>query len=106
MSGLTLQRTSGDIAARVTLGLSMIDSRKAALIRDRFWRERTWPVIAKEHHCSVTTAVKRFKQGMDDLRKAIMLVEGELPEATDCLPDDRPATVRSAQEAVNPIGPC
>lgn len=86
MSGPALQRTSGGIAAHVTLGLSMIDSRKAAIIRDRFWRERTWPVIAKERHCSMTTAVKRFKQGMDDLRKAIMLVEGELPEATDRLP--------------------
>jgi len=26
----------------------------------------------------VTTAVKRFKQGMDDLRRAILLVEGTL----------------------------
>jgi hypothetical protein len=82
MSDLTACRTTSDIAGRVILGLSMIDSRKAAIIRDRFWRERTWPVIAKERHCSVTTAVKRFKQGMDDLRRAIMLVEGRLPEST------------------------
>ena len=58
----------------------MIDSRKAAIIRDRYWRERTWPVIAKERHCSMTTAVKRFKQGMDDLRCAILLIEGKLLE--------------------------
>lgn len=76
MNGLTSQPTSRDIVARVTLGLSMIDSRKAGIIRDRYWRERTWPAIAKERRCSVTTAVKRFKQGMDDLRQAIMLVEG------------------------------
>jgi hypothetical protein len=82
MSDLAAHRTSLDIAGRVTLGLTMIDSRKAGIIRDRFWRERTWPVIAKERHCSVTTAVKRFKQGMDDLRCAIMLVEGKLPEST------------------------
>jgi hypothetical protein len=59
----------------------MIDSRKAAIIRDRYWRERTWPAIARERHCSVTTAVKRFKQGMDDLRRAILLVEGKLGSA-------------------------
>jgi hypothetical protein len=82
MSDLMTQRTNSDIAGRVTLGLTMIDSRKAAIIRDRFWRERTWLVIAKERHCSVTTAVKRFKQGMDDLKRAIMLVEGRLPEST------------------------
>ena len=81
MSDFIARRTSSDIAGRVTLGLTMIDSRKAAIIRDRFWRERTWPVIAKERHCSVTTAVKRFKQGMVDLRRAIMLVEGRLPES-------------------------
>jgi hypothetical protein len=75
-------RTRLDIAERVTLGLTMIDSREAAIIRDRFWRERTWPVIAKERHCSVTTAVKRFKQGMDELRCAILLIEGRLPEST------------------------
>ena len=80
MSELVGQRTGRDIAGRVTLGLTMIDSRKAAIIRDRFWRERTWPVIARERHCSVTTAVKRFKQGMDDLRGAIMLVEGKLSD--------------------------
>jgi len=57
----------------------MIDRGRAAIIRDRFWRERTWPAIAKERHCSVTTAVKRFKQGMDDLSRAILLVEGRLP---------------------------
>ena len=82
MRELVGQRAGGDIAGRVTLGLTMIDSRKAAIIRDRFWRERTWPVIAKERHCSVTTAVKRFKQGMDDLARAIMLVEGSLPQTT------------------------
>jgi hypothetical protein len=80
MSDLTAHRTSSDIAGRVTLGLTMIDSRKAAIIRDRYWRERTWPIIAKERHCSMTTAVKRFKQGMDDLRRAILLIEGRLPE--------------------------
>jgi len=79
VSDFVAHRTSGDIAGRVTLGLTMIDSRKAAIIRDRFWRERTWPVIAKERHCSMTTAVKRFKQGMDDLKHAILLVEGRLP---------------------------
>ena len=79
MSDLTAQRTSSDIAGRVTLGLTMIDRRKAAIIRDRFWRERTWPVIAKERHCSVTTAVKCFKRGMDELRCAILLIEGRLP---------------------------
>jgi hypothetical protein len=78
MSGLSARPTSSDIAGRVTLGLSMIDSRKAAIIRDRFWRQRTWPAIARERHCSVTTAVKRYKQGMDDLRGAIMLIEGRL----------------------------
>jgi len=41
MSDLTAHRTSTDIVGRVTLGLTMIDSRKAAIIRDRFWRERT-----------------------------------------------------------------
>jgi hypothetical protein len=82
MSDLTIQRTSSDIAGRVTLGLTMIDSRKAAIIRDRYWRERTWPAIARDRHCSVTTAVKRFKQGMDDLRRAILLIEGRLLEST------------------------
>jgi hypothetical protein len=82
MSDLTPHRTSLDIAGRVTLGLTMIDSRKAAIIRDRFWRERTWPAIAKERHCCVTTAVKRFKLGMEDLRRAILLVEGRLSEST------------------------
>lgn len=82
MSDLAARPTSSDIAGRVTLGLTMIDRGKAAIIRDRYWRERTWPAIAKERHCSVTTAVKRFKQGMDDLRRAILLVEGRLPEST------------------------
>jgi hypothetical protein len=67
-----------DIARRVTLGLTMIDSREAAVIRDRFWRERTWPVIARERHCSMTTAANRFRKGMEDLRRAILLVEGTL----------------------------
>ena len=91
MSDLTVHQTSGDIAGRVTLGLSMIDSRKAAIIRDRYWRERTWPAIARERHCSVTTAVKRFKQGMDDLSHAIMLVEGNLR------PEGRSATIRGEE---------
>lgn len=78
MSDLAACPTTSDIARRVTLGLSMIDRGRAAIIRDRFWRERTWPAIARERHCSVTTAVKRFKQGMDDLRRAILLVEGKL----------------------------
>jgi len=79
MNDLVAHRTSGDIAGRVTLGLTMIDRGRAAIIRDRYWRERTWPAIAKDRHCSVTTAVKRFKQGMDDLKHAILLVEGRLP---------------------------
>ena len=78
MSGIAARPTMSDIAGRVTLGLSMIDRGRAAIIRDRYWRERTWPAIAKDRHCSVTTAVKRFKQGMDDLRRAILLVEGRL----------------------------
>lgn len=82
MSALPVRRTTDDIAGRVLLGLTMIDSRKAAIIRDRFWRERTWPAIARDRHCSVTTAVKRFKEGMDDLRQAILLVEGRLPGST------------------------
>lgn len=82
MSDLAARPMSSDIAGRVTLGLTMIDRGKAAIIRDRYWRERTWPAIAKERHCSVTTAVKRFKQGMDDLRSAILLIEGRLPEST------------------------
>ncbi len=67
-----------DILRSVTLGLSMIDSRDAAIIRDRFWRERTWPVIARERHCSMTTAANRYKRGMEDLRRAILLIEGKL----------------------------
>jgi len=73
-----LERPAMDIAQRVDLGLSMIDSREAALIRDRFWRERTWPVTAHERRCSMTTAVKRYRQGMEDLRRAILLIEGRL----------------------------
>ncbi|MDO9099614.1 MAG: hypothetical protein Q7V53_02555 [Caldisericota bacterium] len=65
-----------DIGPCVTLALAMIDSREAAIIRDRYWRSRTWPVIARERHCSVTTATKRFHQGMDHLRQAIILIEG------------------------------
>jgi hypothetical protein len=80
VSDRTPRPTTSDIARRVTLGLTMIDRGRAAIIRDRYWRERTWPGIAKERHCSVTTAVKRFKQGMDELRSAILLVEGRLPE--------------------------
>jgi len=80
MSELAARPTNSDIAGRVTLGLSMIDRGRAAIIRDRHWRGRTWPAIAKERHCSVTTAVKRFKQGMDELRSAILLIEGKLPE--------------------------
>ena len=79
MSDLAARATTSDIAGRVTLGLTMIDRGRAAIIRDRYWRERTWPAIAKDRHCSVTTAVKRFKQGMDDLRRAVLLVEGRLP---------------------------
>ena len=81
MSDLAVRPATSDIARRVTLGLTMIDRGRAAIIRDRYWRERTWPAIARERHCSVTTAVKRFKQGMDDLRRAILLVEGRLPPA-------------------------
>jgi hypothetical protein len=80
MNGQAVRPATSDIVRRVTLGLTMIDSRKAAIIRDRYWRERTWPAIARERHCSVTTATKRFKQGLDDLKHAIMLVEGKLPE--------------------------
>jgi hypothetical protein len=79
MSDLAAHRTTSDVAGRVTLGLTMIDRGRAAIIRDRYWRERTWPAIAKDRHCSVTTAVKRFKQGMDDLKGAILLIEGRLP---------------------------
>jgi hypothetical protein len=82
MSGNAARPTSSDIAGRVALGLTMIDRGRAAIIRDRYWRERTWPAIAKDRHCSVTTAVKRFKRGMDDLRRAILLIEGKLPEST------------------------
>lgn len=69
---------SVDIGPCVTLALAMIDSRQAAIIRDRFWRERTWPVIAHERRCSITTATKRFHQGMDNLRRAILLIEGKV----------------------------
>jgi len=69
------------IAERVDLGLTMIDARKAAIIRDRYWRERTWPAIAREHRCSVTTARKRLEDGMAELRAAILLIEGRLPPA-------------------------
>ena len=67
------------IAERVDLGLTMIDPRKAAIIRDRYWRERTWPAIARERRCSVTTARKRLEDGMAELRAAILLIEGRLP---------------------------
>ncbi|MHB8071236.1 MAG: hypothetical protein ACYDHF_04670 [Candidatus Cryosericum sp.] len=72
------EKPANDISQRVVLGMSMIDSREAAIIRDRFWRERTWPVIARERRCSMTTAVSRFKRGMEDLRRAILLIEGKL----------------------------
>ncbi len=78
MSDRAARPTTSDIAGRVTLGLSMIDRGRAAIIRDRYWRERTWPAIARERHCSMTTAVTRFKKGMDDLRRAILLIEGRL----------------------------
>lgn len=68
-----------DVAQRVMLALSMIDSREAAIIRDRFWRERPWPAVARARRCSVTTATKRYRQGMEDLRRALLLIEGRLP---------------------------
>ena len=80
MSDRAARPTTVDIVERVTLGLTMIDRGRAAIIRDRYWRERTWPAIAKDRHCSMTTAVTRFKKGMDDLRRAILLVEGKLLE--------------------------
>jgi hypothetical protein len=86
MSDLAVRLGAAEIAGRVTLGLTMIDRGRAAIIRDRYWRERTWPAIAKERHCSVTTAVKRFKQGMDDLRRAILLIEGRLQSEKQVLP--------------------
>jgi hypothetical protein len=86
MSDRAARPTTSDIVGRVTLGLTMIDRGKAAIIRDRYWRERTWPAIAKDRHCSVTTAVKRFKQGMDDLRRAILLIEGRLQSEKQVLP--------------------
>jgi hypothetical protein len=73
-----VEKPANDIFQRVVLAMSMIDSREAAIIRDRFWRERTWPVIARERRCSMTTAVSRFKRGMEDLRRAILLIEGKL----------------------------
>ena len=80
MSDLAPRSGGLDITERVTLGLTMIDRGRAAIIRDRWWRERTWPAIAKERHCSVTTAVTRYKKGMDELRRAILLIEGKLPQ--------------------------
>jgi hypothetical protein len=80
MSDLAPRSGGLDITGRVTLGLTMIDRGRAAIIRDRWWRERTWPAIAKERHCSVTTAVTRYKKGMDELRRAILLIEGKLPQ--------------------------
>ncbi len=73
------EHTLEDVAQRVTLALSMIDSREAAIIRDRFWRERTWPAVARVRRCSVTTATKRYRRGMEDLRRALLLIEGRLP---------------------------
>jgi len=80
MSDIVPRSGGLDITGRVTLGLAMIDRGRAAIIRDRWWRERTWPAIAKERHCSVTTAVTRYKKGMDELRRAILLIEGKLPQ--------------------------
>jgi hypothetical protein len=80
MSDIAPRSRGLDITGRVTLGLTMIDRGRAAIIRDRWWRERTWPAIAKERHCSVTTAVTRYKKGMDELRRAILLIEGKLPQ--------------------------
>jgi hypothetical protein len=78
------------IAGRVDLGLTMIDRGRAAVIRDRYWRERTWPAIARERHCSVTTARKRFEDGMTELRAAILLIEGRLPPAAPEPDEDEP----------------
>jgi hypothetical protein len=80
MSDIVPRSGGLDITGRVTLGLAMIDRGRAAIIRDRWWRERTWPAIAKDRHCSVTTAVTRYKKGMDELRRAILLIEGKLPQ--------------------------
>lgn len=80
------------IAGRVDLGLTMIDKGKAAIIRDRYWRERTWPAIAHERRCSVTTARKRFDDGMAELRAAILLIEGALPLSGGDARDEEPAT--------------
>ena len=79
MSGGEERTAPLTIAERVDLGLTMIDPRKAAIIRDRYWRERTWPAIARERRCSVTTARKRLEDGMAELRAAILLIEGRLP---------------------------
>lgn len=79
MSDRAARPGTAEIAARVTLGLTMIDRGRAAIIRDRWWRERTWPAIARERHCSVTTAVTRYKRGMEELKRAILLIEGRLP---------------------------
>lgn len=79
------------IAERVDLGLAMVDRGKAAIIRDRFWRERTWPAIARERGCSVTTARKRFEDGMAQLRAAILLIEGRLPPAAPEHDEDGPS---------------
>ena len=79
------------IAGRVDLGLTMIDKGKAAIIRDRYWRERTWPAIARERGCSVTTARKRFEDGMAQLRAAILLIEGRLPPAAPEHDEDGPS---------------
>lgn len=83
MSDRAARPATSDIAGRVTLGLSMIDRGRAAIIRDRYWRERTWPAIARERHCSMTTAVTRFKKGMDELKHAILLIEGRLALKSD-----------------------
>ncbi len=71
------RRTTTSIIHCVDVGLAMIDRQEAAIIRDRFWRERTWPAIAHSRSCSVTTAVNRYKRGMEHLRQAVLLVDGQ-----------------------------
>lgn len=72
-------QTSASIDHCIDVGLAMIDRQEAAIIRDRFWRERTWPAIARSRACSVTTAVNRYKRGMEHLRQAVLLIEGRSP---------------------------
>ncbi len=72
--------TTERIIRHITIGLSMIDRQEAAIIRDRFWRERTWPAIAHARSCSMTTAITRYKRGMEDLKRAVLLIEGKLAQ--------------------------